>query len=497
VAPDQQRRNHTLTFSVLVFGVAAYALLQSMVIPVLPTIQNQLHTSQNTVTWVVTGYLLSASVFTPLLGRLGDMVGKQRMLVATLIALAVGSLLAALATSITVMIVARLVQGIGGGVLPVAFGIARDEFPPEKVNGAIGNLAALTAVGGGIGLVLAGPIVTNLNYHWLFWIPAVMVSMAAVAALFVPASPVRAAGRISWGAAALLSGWLVALLLAVSEGQTWGWTSPRILGLIVAALVLAAAWVMVELRSAGPLVDMRMMRIPTVWTTNLVALLFGVTIYSVMAFLPQYVQTPRSAGYGFGASVTGSGLFLLPLTVAMFFGGLASGPLARHFGSKFVLIAGSAICVPPMFLLTYGRSDAWEIYVVSGVLGLGIGLAFSAMSALVVEAVEPHQTGVSGGMNANIRTIGGSLGSAVVASLVTSGVASGGLPKDSGYTEGFLFVAVATVLATAASLLIPAARTRVVRIVEQFGDPVGAAATGVIAVDGSGGGALADSAATA
>ncbi|HEV2639418.1 MAG TPA: MFS transporter [Actinocrinis sp.] len=474
LAPAQQRRNHTFTFSVLIFGVAAYALLQSMVIPVLPTIQSQLHTTQSTVTWVVTGYLLSASVFTPLLGRVGDMVGKQKVLVFTLLALAVGSLLAALATSITVMIIARIVQGIGGGVLPIAFGIARDEFPAEKVNGAIGNLAALTAVGGGLGLVLAGPIVAHLNYHWLFWIPMVMVTASAGAALFVPASPVRAQGKISWGAAVLLSAWLVALLLAVSEGQTWGWTSVRTLGLTGAAIVLAAVWAAVELRSSSPLVDMQMMRIPTVWTTNLVALLFGVTIYAVMAFLPQFVQTPSSAGYGFGASVTASGLFLLPLTVTMFVGGLASGRMASRFGSKGALVAGSFISAPPLFLLTYGHSAAWEIYVVSAVLGLGVGLAFSAMSALVVEAVEPHQTGVSGGMNANIRTIGGSLGSAVVASVITSGVGAGQLPKDSGYTGGFLVIAIATVLAAAASLLIPAAKARTARAISpsvELGSP--------------------------
>ena len=486
LAPAQQRRNHNLTFSVLIFGVAAYALLQSMVIPVLPTVQAQLHTTQSTVTWVVTAYLLSASVFTPLLGRVGDLVGKQKVLVATLVALAAGSLLAALAGSITVMIVARVIQGIGGGVLPIAFGIARDEFPIEKVNGAIGNLAALTAVGGGLGLVLAGPIVAHLDYHWLFWIPMGMVSVAAVAALFVPASPVRAEGRISWGAAGLLSAWLVALLLAVSEGQTWGWTSARTLGLTGVAVVLAAVWAMVELRSANPLVDMRMMRIPTVWTTNLVALLFGVTIYAVMAFLPQFVQTPRSAGYGFGASITGSGLFLLPLTVTMFVGGLLSGRIAGRFGSKGALVAGSVISVPAMVLLTYGHSQAWEIYVSSAVLGLGIGLAFSAMSALVVEAVEPHQTGVSGGMNANIRTIGGSLGSAVVASIITSGVAPGALPKDSGYTGGFLFIAIATALAAAAALLIPAAKARTVRIIGPSAEAVEAAEYAAAAVTTAG-----------
>jgi MFS family permease len=459
LARTVKRRHHNVTFSVLILGVAAYALLQSMVIPVLPTIQHELNTSQDTVTWVVTAYLLSASVFTPLLGRMGDVVGKERMLVVTLAGLAVGSLLAALAGSITLMIVARVVQGVGGGVLPVAFGIVRDEFPERKVNGAIGNLAALTAVGGGLGLVLAGPIVDSLGYHWLFWVPLIMVSVAALAAyLLVPASPVHTGGRVSWGAAALLSTWLIALLLAMSEGPVWGWTSVRVLALLGASAVLAAGWVAVEARSAHPLVDMRMMRIPTVWTTNLVAFLFGVTMYGVMTFLPQFVQTPRTAGYGFSATVTGSGLFLLPLTVTMFGGGVVSGGLAGRFGSKAVLAAGSAVCVVPALLLTYGHGSAWVIYLASGALGIGVGLAFSAMSALVVETVPAEQTGVASGMNANIRTIGGSIGCAIMASIVTSGAAPGGLPKVSGYTDGFLFMTVATVLATVATLFIPTVR---------------------------------------
>jgi MFS family permease len=459
LARTVKRRHHNVTFSVLILGVAAYALLQSMVIPVLPTIQHQLNTSQDTVTWVVTAYLLSASVFTPLLGRIGDAVGKERMLVVTLAGLAVGSLLAALAGSITLMIVARVVQGVGGGVLPVAFGIVRDEFPQRKVNGAIGNLAALTAVGGGLGLVLAGPIVDSLGYHWLFWVPLIMVSVAALAAyLLVPPSPVRSGGRVSWGAATLLSAWLIALLLAVSEGPVWGWTSVKVLALLGSSLLLAAGWAAVEVRSAHPLVDMRMMRIPTVWTTNLVAFLFGVTMYGVMTFLPQFVQTPRSAGYGFGATVTGSGLFLMPLTVTMFVGGVVSGGLTGRFGSKAVLAAGSAVCVVPALLLTYGHGSAGVIYLALGALGVGVGLAFSAMSALVVETVPAEQTGVASGMNANIRTIGGSIGCAIMASIVTSGAAPGGLPKVSGYTNGFLFMTAATVLATVASLFIPTVR---------------------------------------
>ena len=190
-----KRAHYQVTFAVLAMGVAAFALLQSLVIPVLTTVQHQLHTTQGTVTWVLTAYLLSASVMTPILGRVGDMIGKERVFVATLVALAVGSLLAAVAPSIGVMIVARVIQGVAGGMIPVAFGIIRDEFPADKVPGAIGALASLTAVGGGLGIVLAGPIVNALDYHWLFWLPMILTVIAAVSAvLFVPESPVRTPG---------------------------------------------------------------------------------------------------------------------------------------------------------------------------------------------------------------------------------------------------------------------------------------------------------------
>ena len=383
---DAARRPHyNVTFFVLSVGIGSYALLQSLVAPVLPTIQEHLHTTQSTVTWVMTAYLLSASIATPILGRIGDIVGKERMLLVTLIALGLGSLLAAVATSIGVMIAARVIQGIGGGILPLAFGIIRDEFPREKVSAAIGVAAALTAVGGGLGVVLAGPIVDILGYRWLFWIPLIVVVAAAVAThIVVPESPVRTAGRINLRAAVLLSGWLVALLVPISEAGQWGWTSAPVVGLLALAIVLAVAWVMVEIRSAEPLIDMRMMRVPAVWTTNLVALLFGITMYSVMTFLPEFVQTPSTAGYGFSASITASGLFLLPMTVTMFAGGVIAGRLAPRIGAKSVLAAGSALTIVPMVLLAISHSERWEIYAISALIGAGIGLAFSAMSGLIV-----------------------------------------------------------------------------------------------------------------
>jgi EmrB/QacA subfamily drug resistance transporter len=457
VIRSTKRSDYRITYAVLLVGVSSYALLQSLVSPVLSTIQHDLHTSQATVTWVLTAYLLSASIFTPILGRVGDMVGKERILVVTLLFLAAGSALAGMATSIGVLIVARAIQGIGGAVLPLSFGIIRDEFPSAKVPAGVGVVAAMAAVGGGAGIVLAGPIVDALNYHWLFWIPMATTLVAALAAfVFVPESPVRTPGRISWLAAVLLSGWLVALLVGVSEAPTWGWGSTKVIGLIVLAVVVGVLWVVVELRSREPLIDMHMMRIPAVWTNNLVAFLFGIGLFSAIGFLPQFLQTPTSTGYGFGASIIQSGLYLLPLMITMFIFGIASGRIASRFGSKWAVIVGSIFSLVAYLMLAFAHTQPWEIYAATSLLGVGLGLAFSAMSNLIVQAVPPAQTGVASGMNANIRTIGGAVGAAVMSSIVTSTLLHSGYPAAQGYTDGFAFLAGATVVGIAAALFIPA-----------------------------------------
>jgi EmrB/QacA subfamily drug resistance transporter len=460
---DASRPHYNVIFAVLLIGISAYAVLQSLVAPVLATFITALHTTQDTATWLMTAYLLAASVATPILGRIGDKVGKERMLVITLLALTVGSGLAALSHSVGLMILARAIQGLGGGLLPLSFGIIRDEFPAEKVNAAIGLGSATVAVGGGLGLLIAGPIVTHLNYHWLFWIPMVLTAIATVACwLWVPESPVRTPGKISWGAAVLLSAWLVMLLLAVSEGPTWGWGSTKVIGLFAGAVICLPLWIWTELKSSAPLIDMRMMRLPAVWTTNVVALLFGVGMYTVMTFLPQLVQTPRAvAGYGLSASITQSGVYLLPMTIFMFLLGIAAAPLAKRIGLKAVLVLGCVVSIPGFAALALGHSQGWQIYVACGLLGVGIGLAFSSMSAIVVQSVPASQVGVASGMNANIRTIGGAIGSGVAASVLASGVtAANPIPKDSGYTNVFWLLVVAAVLAALASLIIPAVKAR-------------------------------------
>ena len=453
--PDRRNR---LTFAVLATGVALYGLLQSLLAPVLPTVQQHLHTSQNTVTWVITSYLVAASVFTPIMGRVGDMIGKRLILILSFACLAVGLLLAAVATSIGVMIVARVIQGLGGGLLPLAFGVIRDDFPPARVAGAIGALSALLGAGVGAGLVLAGPIENHLGYAWLFLVPMLIGAIGTVAAyLVLPESPGRLPGRIGWPAVLLLTGWLVALLIGVSQAPSWGWLSVEVLGLIALAAVLAAIWVVVETRSEYPLIDMRMMRIPAVWTSNVVALLLGVGLYAAFAFIPQFVQTPPVNGYGFGASVTESGLMTVPQAIAVFVIGLLASGLARRFGAKRLVTTGATIVVVPFLILAFAHSEKWEIVLATGLLGVGIGLVFATLPNIIVGAVPPEQTGVATGMNANIRNIGGAIGTAAVSTIVTSTVQSDGFATEAGYRWGFTMLAITSGITVIACLLIPVA----------------------------------------
>jgi len=357
---ETDRQHPSLTFLVLALGGISYALLQSLVAPALPDIQHALHTTENSVSWILTAYLLSASVATPLIGRLGDMYGKERLLMIVLAFLSVGTLVSALATSLPLMLVGRVIQGAAGGIFPLAFGIIRDEFPRERVAAAIGLMSALLGVGGGAGVVLAGPIVDHLSFHYLFWLPLIPVVIATVAThLFVPESPVRVPGRVNWAGAALMSVGLAAVLVAVSETANWHWLSAKTLACIGVGFVLLALWVRSESRSDHPLVDMRMMRIRGVWTTNAVALLLGFGMYSSFILLPQFVETPTRAGYGFGASVTGAGLFMVPSTLAMLIVGSQTGRLEKLFGSKPPLLAGGVLALVSFLMLAFTRGARW------------------------------------------------------------------------------------------------------------------------------------------
>jgi EmrB/QacA subfamily drug resistance transporter len=452
-----KRQHYGITFAVLALAGAAYALLQSAVAPALPVIQEELGASETATAWVFTGYLLSASVLTPIVGRLGDMFGKERTLIVSLVVLCIGVLMAALARSIEMLILARIVQGSGGAIFPLAFGIIRDEFPREKAAWGIAMISAILGIGGGLGIVLAGPIISAFDYHWLFWFPLVAVVTATVATIFfVPESPVKSPGKVDWAGAALLSTWLVLLLLGISQTSSWGWGDPRVYALIAASLVVLAFWIRFEARAHEPLVDMAVMRIRSVWTVNAAAFLVGAGMYSSFILIPEFTETATSSGYGFGASVTQAGLFLLPCTVMMMIVSPIAGWLAGRVGSRITLIAGSFITTLSFAMMAVAHTQQFDMYVATGLLGAGIGFAFASLANLIVEAVPPEQTAVATGMNTVMRTLGGSVGGQIGASVIAGTVVgAAAVPTESGFTLAFIFAAGACLLATLASLAVP------------------------------------------
>jgi EmrB/QacA subfamily drug resistance transporter len=468
VLPGQRgaRRVHAnVILAVVSLAALAYAVLSSAVIPALPTFQRSLHASETGVTWLLTGFLLSASVGTAIIGKLGDMYGKQRLLVWTLLALSAGTLLAALSESLPVLIVARVIQGVAGGIFPLSFAIVRDEFPPERVAGSIGLMSAILGVGGGFGLVVGGLIDEHLSWHWLFWIPLpVMIIAAFCAWRWIPESQVRSPGRVNWTAAALMTAGMSCLLIGIAQTSTWGWTGPRTLALLGAGLAISALWIMMELRSRNPLIDMTMMRLRGVWTANLAAFLLGAGLYALFLLLPQFAQLPKSTGFGYGASVVAGGLYLLPCALVMGAFGSAAGRVERRFGSRRALVAGAAVSAVACGWLALSSRHPYDVLVCSALLGVGIGLAFAALGNLIVQAVPANQTGVASGMNTVLRTLGGALGGQVAATFVAANMIDG-LPALTGFTRSFAMSALVLVGCAVAGLLIPA-RSRAVTALE-------------------------------
>jgi MFS family permease len=454
-AGTTHRAHYRLTFAVLSVSAMAFSILQSLIIPAIPDLERALHSSADAVAWLLTGYLISAVICTPILGRVGDMFGKARVLRIILVVLLIGTLMCAVATSLPLMLAGRVVQGTGGAVFPLAFGIIRDEFPPERVVGAIGFLSSILGVGIGLGIVLAGPIVQHLDYHWLFWAPLFLCIVGAGASFFVPESPVRTRGRLNVPGAVLMSGWLVAASVGVSEGPTIGWGSPAVIALFGVAALLVPVWIRSESRATIPLIDMRMMRIPEVWTTNLCALLFGFGLYVMFTILPQYVETSTRTRFGLGASVTQSGLDLLPFAVAMLVVAPMTGKLSNAFGSRRVLLAGCVFSAVAYVELLIWHAHTWQIMIAAGLLGVGLAMGYAAMSNLVVQAVPHTQTGVATGMNTNIRNMGSAVGAGVATSMVVSTVLRNGTPAQHGYLLAFVVSAIALVIAAGIALLIP------------------------------------------
>jgi EmrB/QacA subfamily drug resistance transporter len=437
----------------------SFALLQSMVAPALPAMARDFESSGGDVAWVMTVYLLVASVATPIAGRLGDMFGKRRLTLVSLACLAIGSVISALAPTMGLLITGRALQGAAGAVVPLSIAIIRDELPRAKVSMAVALMSALFGIGGGVGIVVGGPIVDQLSWQWLFWIPLILTVLAIVGvALAIPESRVRTPGRVDAAGALLLSGGIAPILLAVSKGQAWGWTSVTTLGLLAAGVVALVLCVVVELRVREPLLDMRTMALRGVWTTNVVGLAFGFLMFGMFVLVPQLLQMPESSGYGFGMSATSAGLFLLPAAVAMVVAGLLAGALESTLGPKRSLILAAAISAIAFAVPAIGHGSTTSLILLALLCGAGVGFAFAAMSHAIIAAVPANQTGVATSMNAISRTMGGALGTAILAQVLTSRVDGAGTPLDSGFTTGFWVCVAVAVVALLAAAVLPARR---------------------------------------
>ncbi|MFL0360502.1 MFS transporter [Curtobacterium flaccumfaciens] len=458
---DGRRPNSTAIIVYLSLGGLSFAVLQSLVAPALSTIGQDLGASTSATSWVLTAYLLSASVLTPILGRLGDMIGKRKVLIVVLSILLVGAVLAALAPNLGVLIVGRALQGAAGAVMPLSIGIVRDELPKEKVSVTIGLLSAIFGIGAGVGIVAAGPIVEHLSWHWLFWLPAVLVVIALLGAVFgMPESPVRKPGRLDMAGTFVLAVSLVAILLAVSEGETWGWGDGKTIGLLVLGAVALVVFVLVELRVAEPLIDVRLFAVRGVWTAHVVALVFGFAMFGTFVLVPTLLQLPTALGYGFGKDVTQAGLFLLPTVVMMVVAGPIAGILVRKVGPKPPMLIGGFAIVAAFVLPAIAHAELWQV-VASGVLtGIGIGMALAACSNAIIESVPANQTGEAISANTVVRTIGSSVGTAVIAALITSHSTPQGLPTDDAFTIGFWACTGVAVVAVLAALAAPSMRAR-------------------------------------
>jgi EmrB/QacA subfamily drug resistance transporter len=427
-----------------------------MVFPALATFQDEFGASTAWTTWVLTGFLVSGAVLTPILGKLGDQFGKERLLLISLGLFLAGCLGAAFAWNIWSLIAFRVVSGAGGALFPLSFAIIRDEFPPEKVKVGIGLLSAVFGVGGGFGIVLSGVIVDHFSWRLLFVLGSVPVAASLVLVhRYVPESPIRSPSRVDVPGALLLSGGLLSLMVALTEGEAWGWTSLRIVGLAAAAAAFFVLWGVVELRSSSPMVDMRMLAHRPVLLTNIATMISGFALFSCFVLIPNFVETSSEHGYGFGASATKAGLFLLPSSIAMLFAGPLAGMIGRHFGSKWPLAGGMLIVSFAALLFATAHGDPLPVLVASALLGVGVGAAFAAMAALIAENVDSLEMGVASGMNTVVRMIGSVIGGQVAAALLTAQtIGTSSIPAESAFTITFALSAVAALAAAAIALSI-------------------------------------------
>ncbi|RLL69834.1 MFS transporter [Streptomyces sp. Z26] len=438
------------------------AIMQTLVTPLIAELPKILDTSPSNSSWVITATLLSAAVFTPVSGRLGDLLGKRRMLLACCVPLILGSVVCALSSSVVPMIAGRGMQGMGMGLLPIGISLLRDVLPAEKLSSAIALVSASMGIGGGLGLPISAAVAEYTSWRVLFWGSAVLaVLIALMIAKFVPNTPGGAAGqRFDFVGAVGLGTGLICMLLAVSKGADWGWTSGTTLGLFAATAVVLPVWGWWELRGTEPLVDLRTTARPRVLLTNVASVLVGFGMYAQMLVLPQIYQLPEATGYGLGQSMLGMGLWMAPAGLIMMVISPLGGKLTTRSGPKVTLVVGALVIAAGYAVALPLMGSTWGLLLTSLVCSTGVGFAYGAMPALVMSSVPLSETAAANSFNTLMRSLGTSFSAAVVGVVLAEmSTTMGGhaLPSENGFRVALLIGSGVALLAAAVAAVIPAA----------------------------------------
>ncbi|MEV5749357.1 MFS transporter [Actinoallomurus sp. NPDC052308] len=455
---ESGEQTHTgLTLLALATAGMVASVQQTLVLPLLPALMRHFDASVSAVTWVFTASLLAGAVATPLLSRLGDMYGKKNLIIIAMGLLVVGSTICALSNSLGVLIVGRALQGTSSALIPLAIGMIRDTFPREKVTSGIGIVSATMGVGGSIGMIVTGLIADHTSsYRPEFWIATGAAGVGLVlVALSARDVGVRVGGRPDIPGAVFLAGLLVCLLLAISEGNDWGWSSAGVLGLFGATVVLAAVWVVIELRVDQPLVRLNLLVGRQSLSANAASLLLGFAMFAAFTLISNFVQTPKAIGYGLGGSVLDVGLYMLPSTFTMFVCSALSGRIAGRIGAAYTLAIGSVGAGLSYLWLAVSHGHGFDMLGFSAVQGIGVGVAYAALGTLAVQHVPMDQSGIASGINSLVRTAGGSVSGAVTAAVLTGQTIPGtpGVPTEHAYVVCFVIATIGAVLAAVVAVV--------------------------------------------
>ncbi|WP_435828062.1 MFS transporter [Nocardia testacea] len=467
VADDPSRsgerdRPHTsptvLVATLSTIGIVV-SLMQTLVVPLIPSLPTLLDTTATNASWVITVTLLASAVCTPISGRLGDMFGKRRILLIDLTAMVIGSVLCAMSSSLPLSVAGRALQGVAIGAIPLGISILRDELPPERVGSAMAVMSSTLGVGSAIGLPVAALIAENADWHVLFWAAAAMGAAGALLIFrFVPESPVRTPAPFDFGGAAGLATALLALLLAITQGAQWGWTSASILTLFAVAILVFLGWGRYELVRRNPLVDLRVSARPRVLFTNIASIAVGFALYGMSLSFPQLLMAPAETGYGLGMSMVAAGLALAPSGCVMMLLSPVSARISARFGPALTLGVGAAVIGLGYLCAAAMMDTVWQIMFASILVAGGVGLAYAAMPALIIGAVPITETAAANGLNALMRSVGTSTSAAVMSAVLANMTITLGtrqLPSRDAFQTAFLISVTAAGIAIALTALIP------------------------------------------